>query len=403
MTTFNPGNAAHFENETILPLFEAMRAEGPIHYCEDSAYGPYWSVLNYDEIMAVDKNHHQFSSDAGLGGIIIDDKIFKDDEAGFFIQNFISMDQPQHGQHRKAVNQIVSQPSLQNFQGLITARTRELLDELPTNEEFDWVQTVSIELTTLMLATLFDFPLEDRVKLTRWSDVAAAEPGSPIVGSQEQRVSELMECLEYFSQLKAGREEGPANIDLLTMMARDAVTKDQPPHEFLGNLLLLIVGGNDTTRNSMSGSVNAFNQYPEELEKLRDTPNLIDNAVSEIIRWQTPLAHMRRTALEDIDLSGYQIRKGDKVVMWYLAGNRDETMFRNSNRLDIERANARQHLAFGFGIHRCLGMRLAEMQLKILWTEILNRWRCVEVVGPIVRVPSNFVNGYSSMPVKLVA
>ena len=403
MTDFNPGDASHFQNETILPLFEAMRAAGSLHYCEDSNYGPYWSVLNYPEIMAIDKNHEQFSSDAGLGGIIIDDAIFKDDEAGFFLQNFISMDPPQHGPQRKAVNQIISQPSLANFRDLITERTQSLLDELPTDEEFDWVPRVSIELTTLMLATLFDFPLEDRAKLTRWSDVAAAEPGSPIVGSQEQRVSELVECLEYFTQLKTGRDKGPANLDLLTMMARDAVTKDQPPHEFLGNLLLLIVGGNDTTRNSMSGSVNAFNQFPEQLEKLRANPGLIDNAVSEIIRWQTPLAHMRRTAIEDVDVSGYQIKAGDKVVMWYLAGNRDQSMFSHPNMLDIARKNARQHLSFGFGIHRCLGMRLAEMQLKILWTEIMKRWQRIEIVGPIERVPSNFVNGYTSMPVRLVA
>ena len=403
MTDFNPGDASHFQNETILPLFEAMRAAGSLHYCEDSDYGPYWSVLNYPEIMAIDKNHEQFSSDAGLGGIIIDDAIFKDDEAGFFLQNFISMDPPQHGPQRKAVNQIISQPSLANFRDLITERTQSLLDELPTDEEFDWVPRVSIELTTLMLATLFDFPLEDRAKLTRWSDVAAAEPGSPIVGSQEQRVSELMECLEYFTQLKTGRDKGPVNLDLLTMMARDAVTKDQPPHEFLGNLLLLIVGGNDTTRNSMSGSVNAFNQFPEQLEKLRANPDLIDNAVSEIIRWQTPLAHMRRTAIEDVDVSGYQIKAGDKVVMWYLAGNRDQSMFSHPNMLDIARKNARQHLSFGFGIHRCLGMRLAEMQLKILWTEIMKRWQRIEIVGPIERVPSNFVNGYTSMPVRLVA
>ena len=403
MTDFNPGDARYFENATILELFDAMRADGPLHYCKESDYGPYWSVLSYNEIMAVDKNHHQFSSDANLGGIIIDDKIFKDDEAGFFIQNFISMDQPQHGLHRKAVNRIVSPPSLTNFRELITERTQNLLDELPTNEEFDWVPTVSIELTTLMLATLFDFPLEDRNRLTRWSDVAAAEPGSPIVGSQEQRVSELMQCLEYFTQLKAGRGEGPENLDLLTMMARDAVTKDQPPHEFLGNLLLLIVGGNDTTRNSMSGSVNAFDQYPDQLEKLRSSPELIDNAVAEIIRWQTPLAHMRRTAIEDVELSGYKIKKGDKVVMWYLAGNRDESIFVDADQLDIERDNARQHLAFGFGIHRCLGMRLAEMQLKILWTEILKRWRRVEIVGSIERVPSNFVHGYTSIPVRLVA
>ena len=392
-----------FINETILDEFARLRREDPVHLCEESPYGPYWSLTRYADIKAVDQDHQRFSSDAHRGGIVIDDGIFKDEQAEFFLQNFISMDPPQHGPQRKAVTPIVAPASLMNFKQLITSRTRTLLDNLPVGETFDWVPTVSIELTTQMLATLFDFPFEERHRLTRWSDVAAAEGDSPLVGSQEQRIKELTECLETFTALKQQRKEGPASFDLLTMLARDSATADQPAHEFLGNLLLLIVGGNDTTRNSMSGSVNAFHQFPQQLDRIKSNPGLLPNAVAEIIRWQTPLSHMRRTAVEDVQIGGKTIRSGDKVVMWYYSGNRDEDVFSRADLLDVERANARHHLSFGFGIHRCLGMRLAELQLRILWEEILERWQRIEIVGPVERVPSNFINGYTTMPVRIVA
>ena len=401
--TLNPADPKRFFQGTILPIFERMRAEAPVHYCADSAYGPFWSITRYHDIMAVDKNHEVFSSEAKLGGIMIDDGIVGDEGSDFFVKSFITMDPPEHGPQRKAVNRIVAPPSLANFESLIRTRTQTLLDSLPVGEEFDWVDRVSIELTTMMLATLFDFPFEERRKLTRWSDVTTAEADSPIVGSQEQRVSELFECLEYFKRLKAERRDGPANLDLVTMLAQDAATKDQPDHEFLGNLMLLIVGGNDTTRNTMSGSVNAFNQFPGELERLRANPSLLDNMISEVVRWQTPLAHMRRTAVADCDIGGRTIRKGDKVVMWYYSGNRDEAVFPDGDTFDITRPNARSTISFGFGIHRCLGMRLAEMQMRVLWQEILARWQRIEITGEVERVESNFVNGYARMPVRIVA
>ncbi len=399
----NPADPKRFRNATILPVFERMRAETPIHYCADSPYGPFWSIMRYKDIMAIDRNHEVFSSEALLGGIMIDDAIVGDENSDFFVKSFITMDPPDHGPQRKAVNRIVAPASLANFEKLIRGRTRTLLDSLPVGEEFDWVDRVSIELTTMMLATLFDFPFKDRRKLTRWSDVTTAEPDSPIVGSQEQRVSELMECLEYFKRLKAERKNGPANLDLVTMLAQDAATAEQPDHEFLGNLMLLIVGGNDTTRNTMSGSINAFNQFPEQLDLLRQDPGLIANMTSEVVRWQTPLAHMRRTAVADYEIHGQTIRKGDKVVMWYYSGNRDEDIFPDGDRFDINRSNARSTISFGFGVHRCLGMRLAEMQMHILWQEILARWKRIEITGEIERVESNFVNGYARMPVRIVA
>ena len=396
LAALNPADAQRFADETILPVFERLRAEDPVHFTPESQYGPYWSLTKYDDIQSVDKNHEAFSSSAVLGGIMIEDAIMGDVDSDFFIQNFITMDPPDHSPQRKAVNNIVKPDSLMSFEQGIRERAVETLDSLPVGEQFDWVDRVSIELTTQMLAVLFDFPFDERRKLTRWSDVTTAEPDSPLIDGQEGRIKELMECLERFKELRAERVGG-TNFDLLTMLANSPDTKDQPDHIFLGTLLLLIVGGNDTTRNTMSGSINAFNQFPEQLEKMKANPKLIGNAVSEIIRWQTPLAYMRRTANEDTVVGGKTIRAGDKVVMWYYSGNRDEEVFPNANVVDIERKNIRQHLSFGFGIHRCLGMRLAELQLKVLWEEILKRWDRIEIVEPPQRVLSSFVNGYAEM------
>lgn len=395
---------ALFENDSVGLYFKRLRAEDPVHYCPDSAYGPYWSITKYGDIMHVDTNHGIFSSEAGLGGIIIDDNIQKagdDTGSGLDLPNFIAMDRPRHDEQRKAVSPIVAPANLAKLEGLIRSRVCGVLDELPVDEEFDWVDHVSIEITTQMLATLFDFPFDERRKLTRWSDVTTAAPGGGIVDSWSQRTSELMECAGYFQTLWNERVNAEPGNDLISMLAHSPATRNMSPEEYLGNVLLLIVGGNDTTRNSMSGGVLALHQNPAEMAKLRANPALIESMVPEIIRWQTPLAHMRRTALADSELGGKTIRKGDKVVMWYFSGNRDETAIENPDAFIIDRPRPRQHLSFGFGIHRCVGNRLAEMQLRILWEEILKRFSKIEVVGEPERVRSNFVRGYSEMIVRL--
>jgi cytochrome P450 len=287
---------------------------------------------------------------------------------------------------------------------IIRERASKILDALPIGETFNWVDKVSVELTTQMLATLFDFPFEERRKLTRWSDVATCIPmPGALVETEEERQEELMGCLAYFTDLWNQRIKQEPRGDLISMMAHSDVTKNMTPEEYLGNLLLLIIGGNDTTRNSMSGGVLALNEHPEEYAKLNANHALIESMVPEIIRWQTPLAHMRRTALEDIEVGGKTIRKGDKVVMWYVSGNRDESHIETPNRLIIDRDRPRQHLSFGFGIHRCVGNRLAEMQLRIVWEELMKRWTKIEVVGEPERVRSSFVKGYETLPVRIVA
>jgi cytochrome P450 len=318
---------------------------------------------------------------------------------------FIAMDPPKHDVQRATVSPVVEPRNLAKMEATIRERAGNILDSLPRNETFNWVEKVSIELTTQMLATLFDFPFEDRYKLTRWSDVATAAPGAGIVESNEQRRNELLECLAYFTKLWNERVNKPMgdDMDLISMLAHGESTRNMQPMEFLGNLVLLIVGGNDTTRNSISGGVLALNQNPREYDKLRKDPSLIPKMVPEIIRWQTPLAYMRRTALVDTVLDGKQIKAGDKVLMWYISGNRDAEAIDRPDEFIIDRPNSRHHLSFGFGIHRCMGNRLAEMQLRVLWEEIMKRFRFIEVVGPPERTLSSFVHGYTKLPVRVHA
>ena len=380
--------------DAIYPLFERLRNEDPVHFCPESCVegvGAYWSVTKYNDIMSVDTNHKVFSSEGAI-------TLF-DPEEDITTPMFIAMDPPKHDVQRKAVNPVVAPSNLVNMEGLIRERTQEVLDSLPRNKKFNWVEHVSIELTTRMLATLFDFPFEDRRKLTRWSDVSTARPGDGIVESEEQREQELYECLEYFTRLWNERVNSEPKTDLISMLAHNPETRNMDPMEYLGNLILLIVGGNDTTRNSMTGGILALNENPDQYDKLRKDHSLIKSMVPEIIRWQTPLAYMRRTALEDIELGGKLIKKGDKVIMWYVSGNRDDDVINDPNSFIIDRERPRTHLSYGFGIHRCVGNRLADLQLEILWEEIMKRFENIEVVGEPSRIRSSFVKGYADLPV----
>ncbi len=388
-----------YENDTWRPLFERLRREDPVHRCTDSPYGPYWSVTRYADIMDVEINHAVYSSAQELGGI----QIAEVGRPGEFA-SFIRMDPPDHTVRRRTVAPIVAPSNIANMEATIRRRTIDTLDALPRGEVFDWVDRVSIELTTMMLATLFDFPWEDRRKLTFWSDVAIANVNSPDapVRSEDERFAELGRMAQYFSTLWNERINAPPRFDLISMLAHSEATRNMAPREFVGTLSLLIVGGNDTTRNSMTGGLLALAANPGEWAKLRANPSLVPSLVSETIRYQTPVIHMRRTAREDTELGGKTIRRGDKIVMWYVSGNRDESAIERADEFIVDRAKPRQHLAYGAGVHRCVGDRLADLQLRILWEEILKRDLDIEVAGPPKRLYSNFIRGYRSLPVRIL-
>ena len=392
---------ALFEHDQAHAFFARLREENPVHYFESPDYGAFWSITRYQDIIEIDKNHRVFSADSSQHGHLLGYEMWFKSDPDLQFPMIIAMDPPRHDTQRKAVSPVVAPDNLKKMEAGIRQSAIEILDSLPDGETFNWVDRVSVELTTRTLAVLFDFPFDQRRKLTRWSDVAMSIPGDGITDTWEQRKREMNDMRECFEQLWEDRKSRTDGFDLVSMLATRLDRSSMSPAEYMGNVILLIVGGNDTTRNTLSGSVLALNQYPEQNQKLRANPDLTPGFCSEAIRWQTPVAHMKRTALEDAEIRGQKIRRGDQVVMWYASGNRDPDQFDDANALNIERKNVRSHLSFGFGLHRCVGNRLGELQLRIAWEEILKRFSKVEVVGEPQRVYSNVLQGYSSLPVQV--
>lgn len=392
----NPSRGELFLHGKQWDYFKRLREEAPVHLCESGPDAPFWSITKFNDIIAVDTNHQVFSSSP--------DVILGEGSKTMDVTNFIATDPPIHGKLRKPVQPAVAPSQLSYLETKIRQTAADILDALPIGREFNWVERVSIELTTSMLATLFGVPQEDRHKLVFWSDTATT---SPATGGEEidveKRDAILMECYEYFMGHWMVKAEQPPSFDFVSLYAHHPNTQNmaEDPFMLMGNMLLLIIGGNDTTRNSISGGALALNEFPGEYEKIKANHHLIPNMVSEMIRYQSPVIHMRRTVLQDIDFKGKPMKKGDKVVMWYMSGNRDEDVIDNADQFIIDRTRARHHLAFGYGIHRCMGNRMAEMQIRILWEEILKRFEHVEVTGKVERVQSNFIHGIADLPVTL--
>ena len=386
-----------YRDDAWRPLFAKLRAEDPVHYCEHSRTGPYWAITRYEDVIRVDTDPETFSSSYTRGGVTLEDRTTS--------QSFMQMDPPDHTAKRKSVTPIVAPKSLGQMEILIRERAGRLLDSLPRNEAFDWVDEVSIELTSMMLATLFGHPLEERRQLVRWSEVITADiddPDSPI-SSEAERQEVLKDFFMSMMGVFKRRQQEAPSFDIISLLAHDSAMRDAPLQEITSVFALFLVGGNDTTRNSMSGGVWGFSENPDEWRKLKANPKLVGNAVSEIIRFQTPVIYERRTATRDVEVGGKMIAEGDRVAMWYISANRDESVFNEPDALRIERPNARQHLSFGMGPHRCIGSRLAEMQLRVLWEEVLARGLEIEVLAPPTYAFSNLVRSPTRLPVRIKA
>jgi cytochrome P450 len=386
-----------WETNAQGPLFARLRAEKPVHYCPESVFGPYWSVTRYADIEEVEGKPEIYSSSWEHGGIVI----FDMQDTGVQLRMFIAMDDPEHGEKRKTTAPAMAPSEIGKLAGPLRERTAKLLDSLPVGEPFDWVEKVSIELTTQMIATLFDFPWDERHKLPIWSDWAAKIDIGPDPVLNAEREGHVFAMAARFKELFDERKVAPPRGDLLSMMAHSEHMAEMDDQRFLGAVVLLLVGGNDTTRNSMSGLIDQINRHPQEWAKVKAKPALATTAATETIRLQTPIAHMRRTATADSVLGGEQIKKGDKIILWYNSSNRDEDVFPDGDNWDVSRENSRRHQSFGYGIHRCLGARLAELQITTLIEEMAKRDMEVKFAAPPERIPSCFTNGFHHMMVTM--
>jgi len=384
-------------------VFTRLRHEDPVHWNPEADGRGVWSILKYDDITAISKNPRLFSSAREHGGHrMFDERVVgiagvgaRETEAPM-----ISMDPPEHNRYRRMVSPGFTTPRLQALETRIRERVTAILDRLGDRTQCEFVAEVAAELPIQVLAELIDVPQEDRRKLFDWSNSMIAEDDPELRKSPAQTAADVAEMAAYAARLWDERLARPGS-DLISMLVHSKIDGEAMSKErYLGTFILLVVAGNETTRNSISGGLITLAEFPEERRKLADHPELLESAAAEIVRYVSPIMHMRRTAVADAEVRGRKIRAGDKVILWYVSANRDEGVFADPFRFDVTRAEP-PHLGFGIGQHYCLGARLAELQLRIFFGEFLKRYPDAEPCGPIRRMRSNFVAGIKEMPVRL--
>ena len=408
---FDPGltDLDQFAERVPFDTFDRLRREAPVYWHPE---GPpnhgFWAVTRHDD---VDRVHHDvktFSSE--VGAVSIEEL---DDEQLSTRKSMIDMDAPGHTQLRATVNHRFTPRAVGAYMDQLRILTRETLDQALAKEQFDFVDEISRRVPVRMLCRILDLPMEDSELFVRWGNALFGNTDpeyTPVVFGRDDtepyrhlpfRSPSGAELFAYASNVAAerGRDPGP---DVLSMLLR-AVVDGRPltEREFQNNFQLLLVAGNETTRQAISHSMLALMDHPEQLRRLTDDPSLMPVAVEEMLRWATPIYQFRRTATRDVVLRGQRIRRGDKVVAWYISANRDEDVFAEPYRFDITRS-PNPHVTFGpGGPHFCLGAHLARLELRVLFEELLPRIRHIELTGPATRLRSNFINGIKHLPVQV--
>ncbi len=354
----------------------------------------FWVVTRYEDVVHVSKNHALFSSERG-SAVNAD---MPEMELALFRQQLIHMDPPRHSKLRNLVNRGFTPRMIGQMEPHVRELAREIVDKLAGKSGCDFVTAVAAELPLLVIAELLGVPREDRWKLFTWSNrlIGADDPdyGSPVDAQLA-----VMELFQYGSWLADQRRAEPKDDIVSKLVHADVDGEKLGGLDFNMFFFLLVIAGNETTRNAISGGMQALCEHPAERARLIARPELLETAVDEIVRWVTPVMQFRRTATRELSLGGQKIRENDKVVMYYGSANRDPRAFADPERFDVAR-DPNPHVGFGIGVHFCLGASLAKLEMRIMFEELFRRVPDLELCGPVTRLRSNFINGIKSMPVR---
>ena len=380
-------------------LFKRLRHEAPIYWHEESLdFEPgFWALTKHEDIVRVSKDPLTFSSAAG-GHLMTmgDPKVVDPSAVAAIIGNMIGMDPPDHQIYRKMVAPSFTPKAIRNLESDMRQKIRDLLENVEGKGEFNFVTEISEQLPLWVLCEMMGIPESDRPKIR---DLVNNLTDASIQQDPENSFQIWVNYMELFKMGRDMIEERRKNPtdDLMSVVANTKVEGGALPPELLdGFFLLMVIAGNETTRNTLTGGLMALTENPEERAKLLEDPTLISNATDEMLRWVTSVIYFRRTAMKDTNIRGQDIKAGDKIVMWYGSANRDEDIFPDGHLFRVERENAKKHLAFGAGEHLCLGNRLGHMQIRILFEELLARFPNIHSTSNPVRIPSNFLAGIFS-------
>ena len=419
-TSFNLGSPQAFTSGHPYAYYKELRKHAPVSWTpmHRKARG-FWSVTRYEDIKLAEVTPGIYSSERGSINMGLPPKHLQFPKKLFpaALNSLINLDAPRHMELRMQQKDFFIPKYVKTLTDKVGRKIDNLLDDIEATgaqneQQVDFVKMFSEQLPLYTLCEMLGVDEADRPKIVRWmhylemAQQVVSAPWSTFKNNPmfiPRYVKNVGEMFAYGERVMADRRANPRD-DLLTVIAQSTLGGEELSQEYLdGSWLLIIFAGNDTTRNSLSGTMRLLTEFPNEKQKLLDEPKLIPNALQEALRMTTPVVHMRRTAAQDTELAGQKIAADEKVIFWFGAANRDPDMFENPDIFDILRPNAAKHFAFGHGPHKCLGSRIAQLQLRLAYEKILDRFPNITWTGQQTIAPNNFVHGISSLTVDLGA